>query len=166
MFLFLSYKVTAFLLFNQYKMEISIAEAEENDLLEVLELYETVLDKGKKVLHLNDAKILFKKMNQYPDYHIYIAKINDEVIGSFALLIMDNLAHFGTPSAVVEDVVVSEKFQNLGIGQQMMLFAMQKAKEKGCYKMVLSSNLIRTDAHRFYERLGFEKHGFSFKIDL
>lgn len=166
MFLFLSYKVTAFLLFNQYKMEISIAEAEENDLLEVLELYETVLDKGKKVLHLNDSKILFAKFCQYPDYHLYIAKINSKIVGSFALLIMDNLAHFGTPSAIVEDVVVLEKFQNLGIGQQMMLFAMQKSKEKGCYKMVLSSNLVRTEAHRFYERLGFEKHGFSFKVDL
>lgn len=147
-------------------MEISIVEAVESDLVFVLEMYESVLDKGKKVLNLNDAKKLFVKFGQYPDYHLYIAKINTKIVGSFALLIMDNLAHFGTPSAIVEDVVVSENNQNKGIGKKMMEFAIQKAREKGCYKMVLSSNLVRTDAHRFYERLGFEKHGYSFKINI
>jgi GNAT superfamily N-acetyltransferase len=147
-------------------MEISIVESRENDVISILKLYENALDKGKRILTVEEASLIFKKMSQYPDYHIYMAKINNEVIGSFALLIMDNLAHFGTPSAIVEDVVVAENFQNLGIGKLMMEFAMQKAREKGCYKMVLSSNLKRTYAHRFYERLGFEKHGFSFKIDL
>lgn len=147
-------------------MEIKIVEATENDLISVLSLYQNVLDKDKPIIPLAKADFLFKKMSQYPDYHLYIAKLENEIIGSFALLIMDNLAHFGTPSAIVEDVVVGQKFQNLGIGHQMMLFAKQKAKEKGCYKMILSSNQNRTAAHRFYESLGFEKHGFSFKIDL
>jgi GNAT superfamily N-acetyltransferase len=147
-------------------MEISIAEALEADLLWILELYKTVLNKNKKVLNLNEAKKIFAKFGQYPDYHLYIAKIKDEIVGSFALLIMDNLAHFGTPTAIVEDVVVAENYQNMGLGKLMMEFAIQKAKEKSCYKMVLSSNLVRTDAHRFYENLGFEKHGFSFKVDL
>ena len=39
-------------------------------------------------------------------------------------------------------------------------------RQKGCYKMMLSSNLRRTGAHAFYESLGFEKHGYSFRIDL
>lgn len=147
-------------------MEISIMEAAENDVISILNLYKNALDKDKRILTVEEATLILKKMSQYPDYHLYIAKFEGEIIGSFALLIMDNLAHFGTPSAIVEDVVVAENVQNKGIGKQMMEFAMKKAKEKGCYKMVLSSNLIRTDAHRFYERLGFEKHGFSFKIDL
>jgi GNAT superfamily N-acetyltransferase len=145
-------------------MEISIAEAVEADLVGVLDLYKTVLDKGKDLLNLSDAKILFEKFGQYPDYHLYTAKINNEIVGSFALLIMDNLAHFGTSSAIVEDVVVAENHQNNGIGKLMMEFAMKKTKEKGCYKIVLSSNLVRTDAHRFYESLGFKKHGFSYMV--
>ena len=147
-------------------MEISIVEATENDLISVLDLYRNVLDKGKPILTIERANFIYKKMNQYPDYHLYIAKYNDEIIGSFALLIMDNLAHFGSPSAIVEDVVVSENHQNKGVGKIMMEFAMEKAKSKGCYKMVLSSNVKRENAHRFYENLGFEKHGFSFVVEF
>jgi GNAT superfamily N-acetyltransferase len=44
--------------------------------------------------------------------------------------------------------------------------ALNYAKEKGCYKMSLSSNLRREKAHQFYESLGFKKHGFSFLMDL
>lgn len=147
-------------------MEITIGEATENDLVSVLNLYRNVLDKGKHILTEEEANFIFKKMSQYPDYHLFIAKFESEIIGSFALLIMDNLAHFGSPSAIVEDVVVSDKYQNKGIGKMMMKFAMEKAKTKGCYKMVLSSNLKRVDAHRFYENLGFEKHGFSFVVEF
>jgi GNAT superfamily N-acetyltransferase len=147
-------------------MEISIVEASENDLVSVLDLYRNVLDKDKEVLTKESANLILEKMSKYPDYHLYIAKFEGEIIGSFALLIMDNLAHFGSPSAIVEDVVVSDKYQNNGIGKIMMEFAMEKAKAKGCYKMVLSSNLKRLDAHRFYENLGFEKHGFSFVVEF
>jgi GNAT superfamily N-acetyltransferase len=145
-------------------MDISIQIAQITDLPMVLKLYHDVLDKNKKVLSVNEAEILFNKFSKYPDYHLYIALLDGEIIGSFALLIMDNLAHFGSPSAIVEDVVVAENFQNKGVGKIMMEFAISKAKQAGCYKMVLSSNQKRVDAHRFYEGLGFEKHGFSFMV--
>jgi GNAT superfamily N-acetyltransferase len=77
---------------------------------------------------------------------------------------MDNLAHLGTPSAIVEDVVVDASCRGRGIGRAMMHDAMCVAREKGCYKLVLNSNLRRLDAHRFYEGLGFERHGVSFQV--
>jgi hypothetical protein len=43
---------------------------------------------------------------------------------------------------------------------------MKYSKEKGCYKMTLSSNLKRESAHAFYDSLGFKKHGFSFLVEL
>ena len=76
------------------------------------------------------------------------------------------MAHNGTPSAVVEDVGILPMLQGKGIGKMMMEFALKYAKEKGCYKMSLSSNLKREKAHQFYESLGFKKHGFSFLMDL
>ena len=47
-----------------------------------------------------------------------------------------------------------------------MRYAMDQAREAGCYKLVLSSNMRRERAHAFYESLGFTKHGFSFRVDL
>jgi GNAT superfamily N-acetyltransferase len=89
-----------------------------------------------------------------------------EVVGTYALLVMHNLAHQGTPSAIVEDVVVSAERQSQGIGQQMMAHAQEQARVAGCYKMVLSSNQKRERAHAFYESLGFQRHGFSFVIGI
>lgn len=67
---------------------------------------------------------------------------------------------------VVEDVVVDIEFQSQGIGRQMMEYAIETCRKNGCYKMTLSSNLKRERAHRFYENLGFEKHGYSFLIEI
>jgi GNAT superfamily N-acetyltransferase len=144
---------------------ITILQATKNDLPSILNLYATVLDKGE-TLALEPANALFEKMLSYPNYHVFVAKTDNEVVGTFALLIMDNLAHMGTPSGVVEDVVVSEASQGQGIGKEMMFFAIERCREFGCYKMVLSSNLKRIEAHQFYENLGFEKHGFSYRINL
>ena len=146
-------------------MNLIIVEAIIQDLPYILNLYETVLDKGE-VLSIEDAEMLFKKMQTYPNYKVFVAKNEEEIIGTFALLIMDNLAHQGTPSGIVEDVVVLNNLQGNGIGKMMMEFAMAKCKEAGCYKLVLSSNIKRKEAHAFYESLDFEKHGFSFKINF
>lgn len=146
-------------------MNTQIRQAIKQDLPQILNLYATVLDKGE-VISIEQAENLFTKMTFYPNYKVYVAENESEIIGTFALLIMDNLAHIGTPSAIVEDVVVSENYQGNGIGKIMMNFAMERCKEERCYKLVLSSNLKRTKAHAFYESLAFEKHGFSFRVNL
>jgi GNAT superfamily N-acetyltransferase len=88
------------------------------------------------------------------------------IVGTFALLVMDNLGHLGAPSAIVEDVAVDPQHQGHGIGRAMMKFALDRAQEQGCYKLMLSSNAKRERAHAFYESLGFTRHGFSFRVDL
>jgi ribosomal protein S18 acetylase RimI-like enzyme len=72
----------------------------------------------------------------------------------------------GAPSAIIEDVAVDPNCQGRGIGKTMMRYALKLAAEKGCYKAVLSSNLGRERAHAFYDALGFERHGYSFRLDL
>ncbi|WP_026996273.1 GNAT family N-acetyltransferase [Flectobacillus major] len=140
-----------------------IRQAQTTDLVAVLQLYADVLDKGN-VLSLPQAEKLFHKMQSYPNYRVYVAEEASQIVGTFALLIMDNLAHQGTPSGIVEDVAVQVDQQGKGIGKAMMQFAMAICQESGCYKLVLSSNQRRTEAHAFYESLGFERHGFSFQV--
>ena len=146
-------------------MKIHIREATQADLVAILGLYANVLDKGE-VLSPEDAQILFTKMQTYPNYKVYVAEKEQVIVGTFALLIMDNLAHKGTPSGIVEDVAVQKELQGEGIGKLMMEFAMQRCREAGCYKLVLSSNQKREAAHAFYESLGFRRHGFSFMVEI
>jgi len=146
--------------------KLLIRPAAAADLEKVLALYaQPELDAGD-VLPLETAKRLWQRFADYPDYTLYVAERAADIVGSFALLVMHNLGHLGAPSAIVEDVVVAPAFQRHGIGKAMMQFALDRCREKGCYKLMLSSNAKREDAHAFYESLGFVRHGFSFRIDL
>ncbi len=147
-------------------MDLSIKKAKKSDLPDILSLYaDSDIDNGK-MLDLNSAQFIFNKIATYPNYYIYIALIKNKIVGTFELLIMDNLAHMGLPSAIVEDVVVHADYREQGIGKKMMQFAFEECKKAGCYKMVLSSNISRDRAHHFYESLGFKKHGYSFQINF
>jgi len=145
---------------------IAVRPATDADLAAVLDLYaQPDFDDGR-VLSTADAGRLLARFADYPDYVLYVAEVDGKIVGSFALLVMENLGHLGRPSAIVEDVVVASDVQGRGVGRAMMAFARQKGVEKRCYKLVLSSNAQRARAHAFYESLGFERHGYSFRLDL
>jgi GNAT superfamily N-acetyltransferase len=145
---------------------IVVRAATPADLPRVLALYaQPDLDDGD-MLALADAERLFAKFSHYPDYTLYVAESCGEVFGTFALLIMDNLGHLGAPSGIIEDVAVAPDQQGSGIGGAMMQYALDLCSKKGCYKAMLSSNAKRERAHAFYESLGFDRHGYSFRADL
>lgn len=147
-------------------MQVTLRAAMEADLPLILPLYGHLgMDDGS-ILTLEQARPIFRRMQKYPDYHLFAAEAAGEILGVFAMLIMDNLGHRGAPAALVEDVVVREDRRRRGIGRDMMQFAMNRAREKGCYKLVLSSHKNREETHRFYESLGFQKHGCSFLVEL
>jgi GNAT superfamily N-acetyltransferase len=146
-------------------MSLLIREATEADLEHVLKLYlQTGLD--TQVLEPEQARSVFRHFAQYPNYRLFVASLasSEALVGSYALLVMHNLAHQGMPSAIAEDVVVAPDRQGQGIGRQLMAHAMQQARSAGCYKLALSSNAKRQASHGFYESLGFERHGISFVI--
>lgn len=145
---------------------LTLRPALESDLPGVLRLYaQPDIDDGD-VLPLAEAKRIWERMAAYPNYKLYIAVQGAQVVGTFALLIMDNLGHLGAPSAVVEDVAVDPAVQGQGIGKAMMRHAMALAAENGCYKLALSSSLKREKAHAFYDSLDFERHGYSFRASV
>jgi GNAT superfamily N-acetyltransferase len=143
-----------------------IRPAAPADLQMVLELYaQPELDAGV-VLPVETATQLLERFADYPDYTLYVAERGGDIVGTFALLVMHNLGHLGAPSAIVEDVAVAPTSQGQGIGNAMMQFALDLCRNKGCYKLMLSSNAKREHAHAFYESLGFERHGFSFRVSF
>ncbi|MEM7770959.1 MAG: GNAT family N-acetyltransferase [Cyanobacteria bacterium P01_E01_bin.6] len=147
-------------------IDIQIREATRRDLTGILALYsQPELDNGS-VLSMEYAEHIFEQILTYPNYRLYISIYGSLIVGTFALLIMDNLIHGGSPSGIVEAVAVDPEFQNQGVGRAMMQFAMDRCREFGCYKLALSANVTRDRAHGFYESLGFQQHGYSFVADL
>ena len=145
---------------------IRLRTARARDLPAVLGLYAQPAIDASDVLPVAAAKVILRRFSRYPNYHLYVATLGRRVVGTYALLIMDNLAHRGARSGVVEDVMVAPELHGRGIGRKMMQHALERCAAARCYKLSLSSNLRRKAAHRFYEGLGFERHGYSFLVKI
>ena len=146
--------------------DLNIRMATETDLPGILWLYQQPeLDDGKS-LPLSEAIAWFHKIQRYPSYRLLVAELGSHIVGTFMLLVLDNLLHLSAPSGLVEAVAVDPQYQGQGIGRQMMHWAMAAARQSNCYKLVLSSSLTRDRAHAFYESLGFQQRGISFEVRL
>ena len=79
-----------------------------------------------------------------------------EIIGTFQLSFIQYLTHQGSIRAQIESVRVREDQRGKGIGEKMIQWAINRAKEKGAHLLQLTSDKKRPDAIRFYEKLGFK----------
>ena len=146
---------------------LEFRDAVDGDLPALLALYAQLEQEPDVSMDLAAARALWERIRDRPDYRIVVAESpSDGIVGAYSLQIVQGLAHAGTPSAIVEDVVVDSRYRRRGIGRKMMENAIARARVQGCYKLALSSNRRREAAHRFYEALGFERHGYSFAVFL
>lgn len=90
----------------------------------------------------------------------------DLIVGTLQLTYTPSISFQGGRRCTVESVRVDEKYRGQGIGRTMMLWAIERAKEKGCIAMQLTTNTERKDAHRFYENLGFSASHLGMKLKL
>ena len=115
---------------------------------------------------IEHMRAVLADMAAYPDFRVYLLCRDGVPVGSFSLMVFASPSHQGTPQAMLDGVVVARSVRGAGLGQRMIRHAMTLAADAGCYKMSLSSNLKRADAHRFYQQLGFVQHGVSLSIAL
>jgi GNAT superfamily N-acetyltransferase len=144
---------------------LQIRGAERADVPAILQLYEAAGITGERAFTVAEAEAQLALFARYPSYRVFVALMGPRIVGTYELMVMDNLAKAGARTAIVEDVAVAPDVQGVGIGRQMMLHARQQAAASGCYKLMLSSNQKREAAHAFYERLGFTRHGYSFLVE-
>lgn len=96
--------------------------------------------------------------------HILVAQEAGRVVGTARVIIIPNLGHHGQPWAAVDNVVVQAACRGQGIGTALLARAGDIARCAGCYKIVLSSNLVRQGAHDFYRRLGWRQTHLGFSL--
>lgn len=108
----------------------------------------------------------FQQISADPRQRLFVVEDGGRVVGTACLIIVPNLSHQGRPYAIVENVVVDEGQRSSGYGEVLMRHAMAEAQRAGCYKLTLTSNKQRADAHRFYQGLGFRATSEGFRIDF
>jgi len=118
-------------------------------------------------LPLNENYVqAFREIDADPNNELIVAELDGEIVGTLQLVITPSLSYKGSKRSMVESVRVDSKLRGQGIGRQMMLWAMERARERGCISMHLTSHGEREDAHRFYEKLGFAKSHVGMKLSL
>jgi GNAT superfamily N-acetyltransferase len=108
----------------------------------------------------------FEKIDRDANHQLVVAELDGRVIGTLHLMFLPSISFQGGLRAQVEAVRVDKECRNRGIGQEMMKWAIERARERGAHILQLTTHLSRKDAHRFYERLGFKGSHLGMKLDL
>jgi len=113
-----------------------------------------------------DYRAALAAIDADPNEEMWIVERDGVSVGCFQLSFLPGLMRRGMWRGQIEVVHVSADARNLGIGSEMMRWALDRCREKGCGMVQLTSNKKRADAHRFYERLGFARSHEGFKYYL
>jgi GNAT superfamily N-acetyltransferase len=89
---------------------------------------------------------------------------NLKEIGRERLFFINNDLHL-EPFAYIEDVFVSEQQRGRGIGTRLLGQLIHDAQSVGCYKVIACSRFENLNVHDFYEKMGFKKHGYEFRLE-
>ena len=108
----------------------------------------------------------FEQINSDSNHQLIAAELDGEVIGTLHLMFLPSVSFQGGLRAQIESVRVGRQCQNMGIGSQMMKWAIGRARERGAHVVQLTTHKTRQDAHRFYERLGFKGSHLGMKLSL
>ena len=148
---------------------IEIRPARAEDLGAVVRLLaDDVLGAGREDAAANLARYetAFAEIDADPRNTVYVAERGSEIIGCYQLTIIPNLSFTGSRRAQIEGVRVAASARGLGLGEQLMRHAIDRARAEGCGLVQLTSNNERPDALRFYERVGFKPTHTGFKLYL
>jgi len=94
---------------------------------------------------------------------VVVAEVNGEVVGVCQVIIFQHFQHAGGWCGEIESVHVRSDSRSRGIGAQMLLAAEELARERGCYRIQLTSRNVREGAHRFYLANGYVQTSQGFK---
>jgi GNAT superfamily N-acetyltransferase len=108
----------------------------------------------------------FEQIEKDPNHELIVAEREGEVIGTLHLMFLPSISYQGALRAQIESVRVDRQLRGQGIGSAMMGWSIARARERGAHMVQLTTHKSRVDAHRFYERLGFQGSHLGMKLSL
>lgn len=108
----------------------------------------------------------FARLSADPGQHLVVAERDGRIVGTLQLSLIPGLSRRGTTRSIIEAVRVSSSERGSGLGATLIEWAVGESRRLGADLVQLTSDATRTDAHRFYERLGFVKSHVGFKLSL
>ena len=146
--------------------EVTVRAARPSDLDQLLSLYvELAADKlSAQPADGQRSRPILQRILAQPSRHLLVAELEGRLAGTVDMLVVQNLTHHGAPWAVVENVIVSERYRRHGVARALFERAIETAQESGCCKLELMSGKHRSGAHAFYRSVGMEAVAEGFKV--
>ncbi|KQX62423.1 MULTISPECIES: GNAT family N-acetyltransferase [unclassified Streptomyces] len=107
-----------------------------------------------------------ERLTADPNQRLVVAVREGQVVGTLQLTIIPGLSRRGSTRSVIEGVRVHADERGSGLGTRFIEWAIEESRRENCQLVQLTSDSTRTDAHRFYERLGFVASHVGFKLQL
>lgn len=101
------------------------------------------------------------EINKTHNNFIYVKELNNFIIVTGTLLIVDKFIHNCGKIGIIEDIIVDKNYRSNGYGKEIINYLIEKAKEEKCYKIILNCN---ENYKKFYEKLGFINNNFGMSI--
>ncbi|MFE9020226.1 GNAT family N-acetyltransferase [Streptomyces sp. NPDC007808] len=107
-----------------------------------------------------------ERLSSDPNQHLVVAVRESRVVGTLQLTVIPGLSRRGSTRSIIEAVRIHADERGSGLGTLLIEWAIEESRRQGCQLVQLTSDKTRTDAHRFYERLGFTASHVGFKLQL
>jgi GNAT superfamily N-acetyltransferase len=107
-----------------------------------------------------------ERLSRDANQHLVVAVREDRVVGTLQLTVIPGLSRKGATRSIIEAVRIHADARGSGLGTELIEWAVAESRRQDCQLVQLTSDVSRTDAHRFYERLGFEASHVGFKLQL
>jgi len=143
-------------------------EATRHDLPAIIALLaDDVLGKARDFTVVDEAyERAFADIDADPRNHLIVADDDGEVVACMQITYIPGLGRHGSERSQIEAVRVRSDRRSHGVGRDMMAWAIEQARHRGCAMMQLTTDKSRLDAHRFYARLGFVASHEGMKLPL
>jgi GNAT superfamily N-acetyltransferase len=143
-------------------------EAVRADLPAILTLLvDDVLGKARDVAVVDDAyEQAFADIDADPRNLLVVAEHDADIVACLQITYIPGLGRHGAERALVEAVRVRSDRRGQGLGAELMTWVIERARQRGCALVQLTTDKSRLDAHRFYERLGFVASHEGMKLTL
>lgn len=97
----------------------------------------------------------FQSIDSDPNNELIVACYGEDIIGVQQITFTPYITHQGGWRATIEGVRVASSERGNGVGSRLIQWAIQRAKERGCRMVQLTTDKKRPEALHFYEKLGF-----------
>ena len=115
---------------------------------------------------LGPYEAAFAEIDRDPQHLLLVADRGGVVVGTAQLTFLPGLSHRGATRAQIEAVRIGSAARGAGLGSRLIEWCVERARERGCSVVQLTSDATRLDARRFYEQLGFRPTHVGFKLVL